>query len=135
MKTIKGPAIFLAQFAADQPPFNSLAGLAGWAASLGYQGIQIPTWDARLFDLDKAASSKTYCDEITGVLAGHRLVITELSTHLQGHLVAVHPAYDAVVDGFAARRFGAVRAPGPNGRWGRSRPGRRRAATSASIRW
>src|SRR6266700_4202380 len=102
MKTIKGPAIFLAQFAGDTPPFNSLAGLAGWAASLGYQGIQIPTWDARVFDLDKAASSKTYCDEIKGVLAEHRLVITELSTHLQGHLVAVHPAYDALVDGFAA---------------------------------
>src|SRR5438094_10260157 len=78
MKTIKGPAIFLAQFAADQPPFNSLAGLAGWAASLGYEGIQIPTWDARLFDLDKAASSKTYCDEITGVLAAQRLVRSRL---------------------------------------------------------
>src|SRR2546429_26439 len=102
MKTIKGPAIFLAQFAADKPPFSSLAGLAGWAASPGYRGIQIPTWAARLFDLDRAASSKPSCAEIAGVLAGHRLVITELSTHLQGHLVAVHPAYDAVVDGFAA---------------------------------
>jgi sugar phosphate isomerase/epimerase len=101
MKTIKGPAIFLAQFAGDDPPFNSLAGLARWAASLRYQGIQIPTWDARLFDLGKAASSTTYCDEVKGIVAEHGLVITELSTHLQGHLVAVHPVYDTLVDGFA----------------------------------
>src|SRR5437899_11424803 len=102
MKTIKGPAIFLAQFAGDTAPFSALAGVADWGASRAYKAIQIPTWDARVFDLDKAASSKTYGDEIKGVLAEHRLVITELSTHLQGHLVAVHPAYDTLVDGFAA---------------------------------
>ena len=28
--------------------------------------------------------------------------VTELSTHLQGQLVAVHPAYDEAFDGFAA---------------------------------
>jgi sugar phosphate isomerase/epimerase len=102
MKTIKGPGIFLAQFAGDAVPFNTLDNIAQWAASLGYQGVQIPTWDARLFDLAKAAGSKTYCDEVLGTLAKHGLVPTELSTHLQGQLIAVNPAYDELFDGFAA---------------------------------
>ena len=87
MKTLQGPAIFLAQFAGDAVPFNSLASIAGWASKLGYEGVQIPSWDRRLFDLQKAANSKTYCDEITGVLKQHGLQITELSTHLQGCLL------------------------------------------------
>lgn len=98
---IKGPAIFLAQFAGAQPPFNALHSIAKWAASLGYRGVQIPTWESRLFDLARAAESKTYCDEIKGVLAEQGVVISELSTHLQGQLVAVHPAYDEMFDGFA----------------------------------
>ena len=102
MKTIKGPAIFLAQFAGDAAPFNSFDAICKWAASLGYKGVQIPTWDARLFDLKKASDSKGYADEVKGVAASHGLEITELSTHLQGQLVAVHPAYDAAFDGFAA---------------------------------
>ena len=102
MKTMKGPAIFLAQFAGDAAPYNTLAGMAKWAASLGYKGIQIPTWDGRLFDLKKAASSKTYCDEVKGTVAEHGLEITELSTHLQGQLVAVNPVYDSGFDAFAA---------------------------------
>jgi sugar phosphate isomerase/epimerase len=102
MKTIQGPAIFLAQFAGDVAPFNTLDSIAKWAAGLGYKGIQMPSWDARLFDLAKAASSQTYCDEVKGTLAQYGLQITELSTHLQGQLVAVHPAYDLGFDGFAA---------------------------------
>jgi sugar phosphate isomerase/epimerase len=101
MKTIKGPAIFLAQFMGSEAPFDTLGNLAGWAAGLGYKAIQLPT-DKRLFDLDVAADSQTYCDEITGLLASHGLQITELSTHLQGQQVAVHPAYDTLFDGFAA---------------------------------
>jgi len=101
MRTIKGPGIFLAQFAGNVAPFNSLDAMAGWAASLGYQGVQIPSWDQRLFDLSRAAESQDYCDEVTGMLARHGLVVTELSTHLQGQLVAVHPSYDAQFDGFA----------------------------------
>eukprot|EP01037_Dinobryon_pediforme_P012137 gene12137-12223_t len=101
MKTIKGPGIFLAQFAGDAAPFNSLAAIADWAAGLGYKGLQIPSWDARLFDLATAADSQTYCDDVTGLLAEKGLTITELSTHLQGQLVAVHPAFDAQFDGFA----------------------------------
>lgn len=102
MKNIKGPAIFLAQFAGDAAPFNSLDGMAGWAAGMGYKGIQIPSWDGRLFDLKKAASSKTYCDEVRGTVEAHGLVVTELSTHLQGQLVAVNPTYDVAFDAFAA---------------------------------
>src|SRR5437867_11138299 len=102
MKAIKGPAVFLAQFAGDAPPFNSLRAIAAWAAQLGFKGVQIPSWDRRLFDLEKAAESQTYCDEVRGILAERGLQVTELSTHLQGQLVAVHPAYDTAFDGFAA---------------------------------
>jgi sugar phosphate isomerase/epimerase len=101
MKTIKGPGIFLAQFAGDQAPYNTLAGIAGWAAGLGYVGIQIPTWDKRLFDLQRAAESKSYCEEVLGVASRAGLRITELSTHLQGQLVASHPAFETLLDGFA----------------------------------
>lgn len=100
MKTIKGPAIFLAQFVGDKAPFDTLDNLGQWAASLGYKGIQVPT-DPKLFDLEKAAASKTYCDDIKGRLAETGIEITELSTHIQGQLVAVHPAYDEMFDGFA----------------------------------
>src|SRR5438046_10641394 len=101
MKTIKGPAIFLAQFADDKLPFNGLREITRWAAGLGYKGVQIPTWDGRLFDLKRAAESRKYCDEILSTLAASGVELTELSTHLQGQLVAVHPAYDAAFDGFA----------------------------------
>ncbi len=101
MKTIKGPGIFLAQFAGDAEPFNSLDGMAKWAAGLGFAGVQIPSWDGRLFDLQRAAESKTYCDEVLGTLSRHGLSLTELSTHLQGQLVASHAAYDTLLDGIA----------------------------------
>jgi sugar phosphate isomerase/epimerase len=101
MTTIKGPGIFLAQFLGDQPPFNNLDGICKWAAGLGFKGVQIPSWDARCIDLQKAAESKTYADEIKGIVQAAGLEITELSTHLQGQLVAVHPAYDTQFDGFA----------------------------------
>ena len=110
MKTIKGPAIFLAQFAGNEAPFDTLDNLGQWAASLGYKGIQVPT-DPKLFDLEKAAKSKDYCDEIKGRLAEIGVEITELSTHIQGQLVAVHPAYDEMFDGFApAERRGKPQA-------------------------
>ena len=101
MKTIKGPGIFLAQFAGDTAPFNTLEGMAGWAAKLGFTGIQIPTWDGRLFDLKKAAESQGYCDELLGITSRAGVAITELSTHLQGQLVASHPAYDVLFGSFA----------------------------------
>jgi sugar phosphate isomerase/epimerase len=102
MKTIKGPALFLAQFAGDAAPFNGWKSITEWAADCGYVGVQVPSWDGRLFDLEKAASSKAYCDEFKGIAGDAGLQVTELSTHLQGQLVAVHPAYDTAFDGFAA---------------------------------
>lgn len=101
MRTIKGPGVFLAQFAADEAPYNTLASLAEWAAAKGFEGVQIPTWDARLIDLAQAAGSATYCDEIKGLLADHGLKLTEFASHITGQLVAVHPAHDAIMDGFA----------------------------------
>ncbi len=101
MKTLKGPGLFLGQFAGDAASFDSLAAIAAWAKGCGFEGVQIPSWDRRLFDLRLAADSDAYCDEVRGVLAGAGVALTELSTHLQGQLVAVHPAYDTLVDGFA----------------------------------
>ncbi|HEV8285000.1 MAG TPA: sugar phosphate isomerase/epimerase [Chitinophagaceae bacterium] len=103
MTTVKGPAIFLAQFMGDDPPFNDLRSICKWVKNLGFVGVQIPTWDSRCIDLQKAAESKTYADELKGIINDCGLEITELSTHLQGQLVAVHPAYDSLFDGFAPK--------------------------------
>lgn len=99
MAAIKGPALFLAQFVQDIPPYNTLEAITRWAKDAGFIGIQIPAWDPRLIDLDKAATSKQYCDDLKGRCNG--LEITELATHLIGQLVAVHPAYDTLFDAFA----------------------------------
>ncbi|MFC5068649.1 sugar phosphate isomerase/epimerase family protein [Flaviflagellibacter deserti] len=99
--TINGPAIFLAQFASDVAPFSSWPEITKWAAGLGYRGVQLPASDTRFFDLAEAANSQTYCDEIAGTARENGVEITELSTHLLGQLVAVHPAYDAAFDAFA----------------------------------
>ncbi|MFZ9695691.1 MAG: sugar phosphate isomerase/epimerase family protein [Chitinophagaceae bacterium] len=101
MTTVKGPGIFLAQFLGDKAPFNDLLSICRWAKSLGYEAVQVPTWDARCIDLEKAATSKTYAEEIKGMVESCGLKISELSTHIQGQLVAVHPAYDDLFDGFA----------------------------------
>jgi sugar phosphate isomerase/epimerase len=101
MTNIQGPAIFLAQFLGDNAPFNNLESICKWAKKLGFKGIQLPTWDSKYFDLQKAAESQTYADEIKGLVNEIGLEITELSTHLQGQLVAVNPAYDLLFDGFA----------------------------------
>ena len=63
MKTIKGPAIFLAQFMDDKPPFNNIDSVCEWASKLGYKGIQIPTWDSRCIDLQKVATDKVYAKD------------------------------------------------------------------------
>lgn len=101
MRTIKGPGLFLAQFVRDTAPHNSLESIARWAKGYGYKSIQIPSWDRRLFDLDKAADSETYCDEIKGKMADIGITISEFSTHFQGQMVSVHPAYDMMFDGQA----------------------------------
>ncbi len=101
MTTLLGPAIFLAQFISNEAPFNSLDAICKWAADLGFRGIQLPTNNASFIDLKLAAESKTYADDLNGKVMGHGLQITELSTHLQGQLVAVNPAYDTLFDAFA----------------------------------
>ena len=101
MKTIKGPAIFLAQFMGDKAPYNTLEGICEWVASLGYKAVQIPTWESRLIDLQQAAESKDYCNQLKAKIQSYGLEISELSTHLQGQLVAVNPAYDSMFDAFA----------------------------------
>lgn len=102
MKSIKGPAIYLAQFVGDEVPFNSFDAICGWAASLGYKGVQIPAWDARLIDLRRAAESKAYCDDLNAAAAKHGVAITELASHLQGQCVAANPVFDDALDAFAA---------------------------------
>ncbi|MFV0332748.1 MAG: sugar phosphate isomerase/epimerase family protein [Tropicimonas sp.] len=102
MKTIKGPGLFLAQFAGDAAPFDSWASITKWAAGCGYKGVQVPTWDARLIDIDKAATSKDYCDEWAGIARENGVEVTDLASHIIGQLVAVHPAFDEWVDPFAA---------------------------------
>jgi len=100
MAQIKGPAIFLAQFLSDAAPYNNLPNITEWVKSLGYKGVQIPSWDSRVIDIKKAAESKAYCDDIQAQTNG--LAVTELASHLQGQLIAVHPTYDELFDGFAA---------------------------------
>ncbi|HBO24156.1 MULTISPECIES: sugar phosphate isomerase/epimerase family protein [unclassified Providencia] len=101
MQTIKGPSIHLAQFSDDVFPFNSLENIAQWASDNGFKAVQLPAWDSRLFNVNKAAESQDYCDEIQAILNRHGLVISELTTHIFGQLMAVHPAYDALCDSFA----------------------------------
>src|SRR5262245_2737929 len=99
-KNIKGPAIYLAQFAGDEKPFNSWNEICKWAASLGYKGVQVPTWDKRMIDLEKAAGSRAYWDEYKGAAKEHGVEITELASHITGHMVAVNPVYHAAFDSF-----------------------------------
>lgn len=100
MKTMKGPAIFLAQFMGDAP-FDTMENACRWMADAGYKGVQVPTDNPVCMDLKLAAESKTYCDEFQGQLKEYGVEVTELSTHIQGQLVAVHPAYDEAFDSFA----------------------------------
>ena len=102
MKTLKGPAIFLAQFMADEDPFDNIESMAKWAAGLGFKGIQVPIGNPNFIDVKVASQSKDYCDDLKGRVQECGVEITELSTHLEGQLVAVHPVYDELFDGFAA---------------------------------
>jgi sugar phosphate isomerase/epimerase len=101
IKTLKGPAIYLIQFMGDDEPFDSIEAMAKWAADLGFVGVQVPIGNPAFIDVAAAAESKDYCDDLKGRVAAHGVEITELATHLEGQLVAVHPAYDELFDGFA----------------------------------
>jgi sugar phosphate isomerase/epimerase len=98
MKTLNGPGVFLAQFIAPEPPYDRLGTLAAWAAENGFRAVQLPTFNAAIFDVEKASQSDTYCDEVKGLLAGHGLVISELSTHRPGHVLGTHNVYGEIVD-------------------------------------
>ena len=100
MKTINGPAIFLAQFTRDEAPFNNLDGITSWVADLGYKGIQLPVWDDHMIDLKLASTSKTYCDELRGRVESKGLELVELAAYLQGQVIAIHPAYETMFDAF-----------------------------------
>ncbi|MEJ5177146.1 sugar phosphate isomerase/epimerase family protein [Erwinia sp. MYb416] len=83
MKTLKGPGLFLSQFIGQDAPFNTLDNLAQWAADLGFKALQIPCNHPHIFDVEKAANSQSYCDDIRERLAAYGLTISELSTHLE----------------------------------------------------
>jgi len=100
MESIKGPGIFLAQFVRDETPFNRIDTLGRWVSSLGYRGVQIPTWETRLFDLDLAASSRAYCQDYQAILSDEGMTVIELAAYLQGQMMAVHPAYELLFQGF-----------------------------------
>lgn len=100
MRTLKGPSVFLAQFVQDRHPYNSLTGLAQWAADKGFVAVQMPTNHPEIFDLTLAAESQIYCDDVMDKLASHGIVISELSTHLQGQCLAIHPAYQTLLAAF-----------------------------------
>jgi sugar phosphate isomerase/epimerase len=99
VKTIKGPGLFLGQFAGNEAPFNSLGPMCGWVRECGFEAVQLPMWDARFIDVKKAAESKDYADEINGIAKDKGVVICDTASHIQGQLCAVHPAYDAWMDG------------------------------------
>jgi sugar phosphate isomerase/epimerase len=100
MAGINGPAVFLAQFLRDTPPFNTLEDICKWFADLGYTGVQIPGWNRRVIDIDLAATSATYCDELRAKLAGLGLSVTEVPAYLAGQVLAIHPAYDTCFASF-----------------------------------
>ena len=114
-RSIKGPAIFLAQFAGDEAPFNSLDAITKWAARSATRACRSRPGRA-LFDLEKAAESQTYATRSRACCAQNGVEVTELSTHLQGQLVAVHPAYDTLFDGFAPPQVHGNPAARRNGR-------------------
>ena len=100
MPKMKGPGILLAQFIRDEEPYNSIQNMGRWVAGLGYRGVQIPTWDKRVIDLDRAAESKMYCDDYKGQLKEIGLEPSELGGYLAGQVLAVHPAYEVMFEMF-----------------------------------
>ena len=99
MKGIKGPAVFLAQFFRNEPPFDTMDTLSDWMLEKGFIGLQIPTWEKGLIDIDLAHESDTYCDEYSGKLRDKGLEIVDLGSYLQGQCMAYNGAYES---GFAS---------------------------------
>ncbi len=112
----QGPAIFLAQFAGDAAPFDTLDHICKWAADLGYKACRFRPWVSTFIDVEKAASSEAYADDLNATAARHGVVITDLASHIIGQLVAVHPVYDTLSDGFAIPAVHGDPRRGRNGR-------------------
>jgi sugar phosphate isomerase/epimerase len=100
MRTIKGPGIFLGQFAEDKKPYNNLKNICKWVSGMGFVGIQLPLWDKRFVDLELCAGSKTYAAEINGIASDVNLSIVDAGSFIQGQLMAVNPGYDKEFDAF-----------------------------------
>lgn len=95
------PAIFLAQFADDVEPFNSLPAICAWASGIGFGGAQIPSWDRRFVDIKQAAASKSWCeDHILKPMDDCDMRPTHFATHLQGQFMAQNPAHVGLFDAF-----------------------------------
>lgn len=105
MNSIQGPAIFLAQFVRDEEPYNQIDLLAEWASGLGFKGVQIPGWEPRCIDLDKVAESKQYADEYRENLNDKGVSVTEVTAHLAGQVIAMHPAYEKLFQAFYPEGF------------------------------
>lgn len=105
MRTVKGPGLFIAQFIGTEPEFQTLDGIAAWAAGLGFQALQVPIASPDFFDVAQAAASQAYCDDFRAKLDRHGLALAELACQRQGHLMAVHPAYDRMAARFAPGRL------------------------------
>src|ERR1700722_18435108 len=100
-KTIQGPGLFISQFIGPEPPFNTLGGISHWAAELGFKALQIPVSAVGLSDLAEL-SERDAIAAIETILGANGLTVSEVSAHRAGQLLAVHPAYDDVMDALAS---------------------------------
>ncbi len=72
----------------------------------GFVGVQVPTWDGRLFDLKKAAASKDLLRRAEGHRQEERRRRSPSSRPIsRASCVATHPAYDEQFDGFAPKEM------------------------------
>ncbi|MGE4564877.1 MAG: sugar phosphate isomerase/epimerase family protein [Victivallaceae bacterium] len=76
-----------------------LAELAKKAAAWGYDGLELACRGDH-FNVDLAAESQAYCDDIRATLAKHNLGVWSISNHLSGQLVC-DPNNDSRSDMFA----------------------------------
>ena len=77
-----------------------LAKVCETMAGLGYDGLELGLIGDH-FDVEAAAKSKGWCDDLKGRLAAHGLGCWAISAHLQGQLVC--DVYDARHAGFAPK--------------------------------
>jgi len=101
MRTVRGSGVLLSQYAGDEPPFDTLPTISRWAHQCGFAAVQLPAHGGRFIDITKAAKSSSYCEEVKGQAAEAGLVLSDMVSHIQGQLCAVHPAYDALMDRLA----------------------------------